>query len=135
MEIKLIQNKSKFKKREFHFNDFKFKNDLIVKITANGGANYEHFHEIKIFSKDETFVNSRLGQFIHKKKKYKINNSTYPDKKNRKKLIHNFIDNLKNKNYRHLVSTKDIIDSMSICFAAEKSLKLKKEIKIKYLTK
>ena len=48
---------------------FKFKNNLIVKITANGGANYDHFHEIKIFSNDETFVNSRLGQFIHKKNK------------------------------------------------------------------
>ena len=31
---------------------FKFKNDLIVKITANGGAVYEHFHEVKnIFKK------------------------------------------------------------------------------------
>ena len=96
----------------------------------------EIINEFEIELNDETFVNSRLGQFIHKKNKIqKINNSSYPDKKNRKKLIHNFIDNLKNKNYRHLVSTKDIIDSMSICFAAEKSLKLKKEIKIKYLTK
>ena len=128
--------KSKFKKESFILMIFKFKNDLIVKITANGGAAYEHFHEVKIFSKNETFVNSRLGQFIHRKNKLlKINNSTYPDKDNRKKLIHNFIDNLKNNTYRHFVTTKDILDSMSICFAAEKSLKEKKEIKIRYLTK
>ena len=43
------------------------------------------FMKLKIFSKNETLVNSGLGQFIHKKNKLlKINNSTYPDKDNRK---------------------------------------------------
>ena len=34
-----------------------FRNGLIVKISANGVAEHQHFHEIKIFQKNETIIN------------------------------------------------------------------------------
>ena len=54
-------------------------------------------------------------------------------KKNRKKLIQNFIDTIKIKNTKPLISLKEQIDLMTICFAVDKSVKLNKKIKIDYL--
>ena len=57
----------------------------------------------------------------------------YPDKKNRKKLIQNFIDVLISKKIKPIVTLKEQFDLMSVCFASDKSLKFKKKIKKKYL--
>ena len=129
---KLITQNSIFKKESFVIMIFKFPNDLIVKITANAAAVYDHFHELKIFCQNETFVNSRLGSFSYEKKIFKRILSDYPDKKNRKKLIRSFIDNLIAKKKIEVISLKEQIDLMSVCFAVDKSLKLNKTLKIKY---
>ena len=56
----------------------------------------------------------------------------YPDKKNRKKLIQNFLDYILNKKTKLILSNKDQIDLMNVCLSADISLKKKKKIKIKY---
>ena len=122
-----------FKKESFIVMLFKFPKNIIVKITANGGAIYDHFHELKIFSSNQTMVNSRLGVFSQNSKSFKKESFLYPDKKNRKKLIHNFLDCIIDKKTKPLIKFKEMTDAMSVCFAAENSLKQKKEIKIKYI--
>ena len=126
-------NSKKFKKNSYVIIILKFSDNLIVKVTANGSATYPHFHELKIFSKNSTIIHNFQGSFeLKSKKKIKLIESKYPDKENRYKVIHSFIDNLKNSYNRSIINKKDIFDSMSISLAAEKSLKLDKEIKIKY---
>ena len=49
------------------------------------------------------------------------------------KLIRNFIDHLLDSKKKCLMNLKDQIDLMSVCFYADKSLKTKKEQKIKYI--
>jgi len=111
----------------------KFSNNLIVKITANASSIYPHFHELKIFSKNSTIIHNLQGSYeIKKNKKIKKLFSKYPDKKNRLNIIHSFVDNLKNRYIRSIVNKKDIMNSMSISLAAEKSMKIGKEVKIKY---
>tara|TARA_B100001057_G_scaffold158681_1_gene159235 strand:+ start:6646 stop:7626 length:981 start_codon:yes stop_codon:yes gene_type:complete len=122
-----------FKKNSIITMLFEYPKNIIVKITANGAAVFDHFHEIKIFSDNQTLVHSRLGSYIFKKENLKKINSKYPDKQNRKKLIQNFIETLKKKNIKPLISIKEQIDLMTICFAVDKSVKLKKKIKINYL--
>ena len=122
-----------FKKNSMIVMMFEYPKNIIVKITANGAAIFDHFHEIKIFSDNSTMVNSRLGSYMIKKGKFDKIKSDYPDKKNRKKLIHNFIETLIKKNIKPIISLKEQIDLMTICFAADKSIKLGKKIKIKYL--
>ncbi len=122
-----------FKKNSMIAMMFEYPKNIIVKITANGAAIFDHFHEIKIFSDNSTMVNSRLGSYMIKKGKFEKIKSDYPDKKNRKKLIHNFIETLIKKNIKPIISLKEQIDLMTICFAADKSIKLGKKIKIKYL--
>ena len=51
---KIITKNSKFKKESLIVMIFKFPNDLIVKISANAAAIYDHYHELKIFCKNET---------------------------------------------------------------------------------
>ena len=68
-----------------------------------------------------------------KKTKQKKIFSKYPDKVNRKKLIRNFIDHLNNEKIKPMITLKEQIDLMTVCFAADKSIKFKKKIKINYL--
>jgi len=122
-----------FKKNSMIAMMFEYPKNIIVKITANGAAIFNHFHEIKIFSDNQTLVNSRLGSYMIKKDKLNKINASYPDKQNRKKLIQNFIETLKKKDIEPIISIKEQIDLMTICFAVDKSAALKKKIKINYL--
>ncbi len=126
-------NTKKFKKHSYVIILLKYNNNLIVKITANASSMYPHFHELKIFSKNSTITHNLQGSYeIKGNKKIKKLSSKYPDKKNRLNLIYSFVDNLKNRYTKSIVDKKDIMNSMSISLAAEKSLKMGKEIKIKY---
>ena len=83
-----------FKKDSMIAMIFEYPEDIIVKITANGAAVFDHFHELKIFSDNHTLVNSKLGSYMVQKGKIKKISANYPDKENRKKLIHNFIETI-----------------------------------------
>ena len=122
-----------FKKNSMIAMIFEYQKNIIVKITANGAATFNHIHEIKVFSDNQTLVNSRLGSYMIKKDKLYKMHSAYPDKQNRKKLIHNFIETLTKKNIKPIISIKEQIDLMTICFAVDKSVALNKKIKINYL--
>ncbi len=124
---------TKFKKDSLIVIIFEFPMNILVKITANAGAIHNHLHEIKIFSKNQTIVNSNLGSYIYKNKKISRIKGLYPDKINRKKLIHNFLDILIKKNTKPIITLKEQVDLMSICFSVDRSIKLKKKIKINYL--
>ena len=128
-----VTKNSKFKKNSLVVIILEFKNGLIVKISANGVAEHHHFHEIKIFQKNQTIMNSVKGPFEFKKNKITQIKGEYPDKKNRKLLIQNFISTLIDKKTEPLISVEDQFNVMSICLAAEQSLKYDKKVKIKYI--
>ena len=133
----LATKKTNFKNKSFIVYIFEFPGNVIVKISANAPSIYNHFHEVKIFEKNKTLVHSYLGSyaFIKKNKRTIFNkiDYEYPDKKNRKKLIQNFIDVLIDDRIKPIITLKEQFDLMSVCFASDISLKLKKKIKIKYL--
>ena len=132
----IATKKTNFKKQSFLIYIFEFSKNIIVKITANAAGIYQHFHEVKIFEKKKTLVHNFLGSFMFKKKGIKTHfkklNYEYPDKKNRKKIIQNFIDILIDKRINSTTSFKDQYNLMKVCFAADRSIVLKKKIKIKY---
>jgi predicted dehydrogenase len=126
-----------FKKVSLAVYILNFPNNIIVKITANAAAVFNHFHEVKIYQQDKTLINSRTGAFslIQSKNDQKLKklNFRYPDKKNRKKLIQNFIDSLKKNKVKQIMTSKEQIDLMTVCFAADESLKFGKKVMIRYL--
>tara|TARA_B100001057_G_scaffold496579_1_gene598423 strand:- start:5893 stop:6876 length:984 start_codon:yes stop_codon:yes gene_type:complete len=128
-----ITKGTSFKKDSLITMIFNFPYNILVKVSANGAAIYNHYHEIKIFLENQTLVNSRMGSYVITKNKISKVKADYPDKKNRKKLIQNFINTINTKNTKPLISLKEQIDLMTICFAVDKSVKLNKKIKINYL--
>ena len=132
----IVTKKTNFKKKSFLVYIFEFPKNVIVKITANAAGIYHHFHEVKIFEKKKTLVNNFLGSFMFSKKGVKTHfkklDYEYPDKKNRKKIIQNFIDILIDKKINSIISFKDQYNLMKVCFAADRSIILKKKIKIEY---
>ena len=132
----IININSKFKKKSFALIVLTFPKNILVKITANSACVFNHFHELKVYLKDKTFYHG-IGNSIEIKKrdnKIKILKllGKYPDKENRKKMIRNFIDHLKNRNNKLLIKPSEQLDLMTVCLAAEKSMKTNKEIKIRY---
>ena len=132
---KVITKNTKFKKNSFSIIILEFANGMISKITGNAVCVHPHFHELKIYSKNKTINHSYKNSFeFNKNNKINVKKLTglYPDKKNRKKIIDSFIKSLINKKSIPIVTKKDTLDVMSVCLAAEKSLKQAKPIKINY---
>ncbi len=113
-----------------------FDNGLIIKINAHGLCVHPHFHTLKLYSSNKSFIHQYNDSFV-------INESRsnpiakiglpYPFKENRHLIIDKFIDSiLFKKNDLPLVTFKEICVSMSICFSAIQSVKLNKKVKIKY---
>ena len=130
---KIITNKSPFKKNSMVLIILEFPGNIIAKITANAVAVHDHFHEIKIFTKNKTITNTLNGSFIFTKNNFKKNKYAYPDKINRKKLIQNFLDFINDNKKKPIMSQKEQFDLMSVCFAAEDAIKKNKKIKINYI--
>ena len=130
---KIATSKTIYKKDSMALIILKFPGNIIAKITANAAAIHEHFHEIKIFTNNKTINNTLNGSFTFTKDTLNKNKYSYPDKVNRKKLIQNFLDCIVNKNKKSIITEKEQFDLMSVCFAAEESIKKNKRIKIKYL--
>lgn len=129
----IVTSKTIFKKNCMALIILKFPGNIIAKITANGVAIHEHFHEIKVFTNNQTINNTLNGSFTFKKNNVYKNKFSYPDRVNRKKLIHNFIDYVNRKKTKLIISKNEQFDLMSVCLAAEKSLKTNKKVKIKYI--
>lgn len=144
VEVFASGNKIATKSTKLKFNSFVslnllFPDGLIVKVTGNGPCVYPHFHGLKIYGTKKTFSHDLNSTFFVKNRnkielqKINIKNKIYPAKNSRSQVLKNFLKNVINNSNQMLVNSSEIFDVMSICFAAEKSMKTGKKIKINYL--
>jgi len=125
-------NKSKFKKNSFFLIILKFKNGLIAKVSFNSNSNTKHFHQIKLYYKNSSIFHGPQGTDIFvNSKKIKTKIGKYPDKKNRKNLISDYVEKLYKTKFKY-VYNKRLFKIMKICFAAIQSDKKNKLLKINY---
>ncbi|WP_027720781.1 Gfo/Idh/MocA family protein [Maridesulfovibrio zosterae] len=127
---------------KFPFDDFavillKFKNGLTAKITANGGCAHPHYHKVEIFGTESTFSHSPLGSVWTESREHdaplrKAVNG-YPAREERWKVISTYVDSILNDKEMSLISGDDVFDTMSVCFAVERSLQSGKAETVKYL--
>ena len=131
-----IGTKSKMRFNSFVNLTLIFKKNLIVKITGNGPCVHPHYHSLKIFGDKKTIKHDFPSTVLIEKNKIKIiklKKKIYPAKNLRSNILKTFIEGtVKKKEDFFLVSTSDVFDIMSICFAAEKSMLNGKKTKIKY---
>jgi predicted dehydrogenase len=142
VEVKAYGNQIVTKNSNLKYNDFaaillKYDTGLVVQVSAHGGCMHPHFHDLRVFGTKKTFMNGIAGGVW-------VNSSDpdvlpvdiaeeYPGKANRGDVIKTFIDSILNRNIQPLVSTDDIFNTMSVCFAAEKAINESCTIKINYI--
>ncbi len=135
---KIGTDTSRFKFNSFSILSIEFESGLILKVTGNGSCVHPHFHGLKIFGTEKTIIHSLSNAFslYSSSPDAELNMITdgYPEKEKRKEVIHSFIDHLSNKKTNISVSTKETIDLMSVCFAAEQSIIEGEKVSISYKT-
>ena len=131
---KIASIKTNYKYHDFVKAIFKYKDGCIFSVTANFGCVMPHHHQFNLYGTKKTFIqntdNAKIFSSREKnknsiilKKKYINNEKVY--------ILSNYIDYLRKKT-RRIITTKEIFNSMSLCFAIHESLKKKKLIKIIY---
>jgi predicted dehydrogenase len=113
----------------------KFRSGMVGKVSANFGCVFPHFHQFSVYGTKATFVNgpkeARLFQSRDASVKARRIRSAYPGAA-KGDLIFNFIDSIIN-NTTPEVSTDDVFNTMSVCFAIERAVETKQMIAVNYL--
>lgn len=131
---KIVTKNKKFKHHDFSTSILKFKDGKIAKVSSNFGCVYPHFHKLSVYGKNKTFENDfKFAKIFKKRESYnfeKDKTKLKPDDKGA--LITDFIEILNNTLVRKKL-IKDTFDSLSVCFAIEKSIKINQKVKVKYI--
>ncbi len=142
ISVYVMGNNIGTKNTKLNFNSFavillKFENNLIAKLTGNGMCVHPHYHGLKIFGTKKTGIHNVSDAFYLNSSKpdieKKIIKEPYPQKETRKIIINSFVDSIIDSRKSPIVTKKDVYDVMSVCFAAEESMKTNKLIEIDYL--
>ena len=126
--------KTNFKSNDIINSTIKFEDNTIVNITSNFGCVMPHHHTFKLYGTERTFIQDYKRVYVSNSRQMnnkiiKINDNYL--NKNKKKILESFIDSLVSKK-KPLVSQNDVISSMAISLAIDKSVKSNKWEKIRY---
>ena len=126
---------SKFKYNDIVVGILKFESGVTGKIACNFSCVYPHFHNLLIYGTDATFVNdfekARLFCSRDATVKAKEIGTSYCSV-HKGELIHNFVDSIVTGSEPE-ITVGDIFDSMSVCFAIEKSSIGNGAVEVKYI--
>lgn len=124
----------------FRYNDMvvsilKFRSGIVGKMAANFGCVFPHFHNLSVYGTKATFVNG-LGEGLffdsHDfRKAPKIIKAAYPGL-HKGDLIYSFVDSILHGSHPE-VTRDDVFNSMSVCFAVEKSLSKNIPVTVQYI--
>ena len=124
------------------YNDFgvvllKFENGTIAKITANGGCVHPHFHGVAVYGTEKTFLHEVSGGIWLDSRDPKAMPTDiaeeYPGVTEKGKVITSFIDSIVDETVEPIVPGGDVFETMSVCFAAERSIKEGRPVKVEYI--
>lgn len=127
---------------DFPFDDFavmllRFDDGVTAKVTANGGCAHPHFHKVEIMGTDATFRHGLLGSKLIESRDYSDSlpdaEGGYPAREERWKIISTYVDSIIYNEEKSLVRCDDVFNTMSVCFAAERSISSGKAETVKYL--
>jgi predicted dehydrogenase len=125
-----------------NYNDFatlllNFEDEMIVKVSAHGGCVHPHFHSLKVFGKNLTFIHETTGtvwvESNNPNDVFKPEDADYPAKTQRSKALVSFLESIINNDKNVLVTDEEVLSTSSICLAAEESIKTGQKINIEYL--
>jgi len=123
-------------------NDFamlvlRFENQMTVKVSAHGGCVHPHFHALKVFGKNSSFIHDSTGtawiDSSNPNQNFRSESAIYPAKTMRSEALISFINSLVQTDQNVLVAEAEVFDVMSVCLAAEQSVNLENSAIIEYL--
>ncbi len=123
-------------------NDFamlilRFENQMSVKVTAHGGCVHPHFHALKVFGKNNSFIHDTTGtawiDSSNPDQDFRSESAIYPAKTMRSEALISFINSLVQTDQNVLVTEAEVFDVMSVCLAAEQAVNLENSVIIEYL--
>jgi predicted dehydrogenase len=127
---------------DLRYNDFgvvllRFEDGTLAKITANGGCVHPHFHRVALYGTEKTFLHEVSGGIWLDSRDPKAIPTDiveeYPGVTEKGKVIASFIDSIVDETIEPIVPIDDVFDTMSVCFAAERSIEEGKPIEIEYI--
>ena len=115
---------SKFRYHDLVVSLLQFKSGLIAKMSVNGGCVRPHYHHVVVYGTKATFVNGNDHGLLYcsrdqSKKPLKIYED-YPGV-HKGGLVNNFIGSIL-KNTEPEITTEEIFNTMSICFAIDQAV-------------
>ena len=115
---------SQFQRDDFVVSLLKFESGKIGKISANFGCVSPHFHTLVVYGTKATFINGvECGRLIESRdpdQPVSEVTAAYPGTR-KGDLLYGFVDSIVH-GTRAEVSENDVFETMSVCFAIEKSL-------------
>ena len=130
-----ITSKSKFKFYDCVISNLKLSDDSIASVTANFPSVTPHGHRVSVFAEKGTFHHGPLGCAYFKSRNPEIKpnfvTDPYPGV-NKDAILNEFIQNIINPSSYLSIKVQDVIDSMSVSIAIEKSLSLGREVSVVY---
>ena len=139
-EVTSFGNNICTKNTGFKYNDMvisilQFKSGAVAKVACNFGCVKPHFHALSVFGTKATFINNPSYGILYKSRNldesHEKINKPYPGIK-KGDLIYNFIESIIG-NKQSDVSENDVFNTMSVCFAIEKSVQTHTKVKVNYL--
>ena len=128
---------TKQKNNDFALLLLEFENQMSVKISAHGGCVHPHFHSLKVFGTNSSFIHESTGtvwvESNDPNQKFKVEKEEYPAKTKREGALISFLDSLINFDKSAMVSEAEVFNTVSVCLAAEQAVKTGKIVDIDYL--
>lgn len=112
-----------------------FENQIIAKMTVNFGCVHPHFHPLKVYGTQASFENGLEYARLYRERDPQVPpervHTAYPGV-HKGALLHSFISSLNSQSPPE-VSTDEVFDAMSVCFAVEESLVSGKTVAVEYI--
>ena len=125
----LMTNKTSFRHQDTVTALLKFSNGVTAKLTSNYSCFFPHHHSMSVFGSTGTLIASRENLLFYnsRKKNYKAKKIKFREKKqNKNKILESFISFLGNNFKKPIIKKEDVLNSMAVCLAVDKSLVSKK---------
>ena len=112
----------------------RFESGVIAKVSVNGGAVQPHFHALRLYGTEATFVNGRRQGWLYRSREPGARPETidaaYPAT-DKGALFADFIDAI-GENREPAVTAREIFETMSVCFAIEKAAHTGEPVAVSY---
>jgi predicted dehydrogenase len=131
----ICTNGSQFKYNDFAVGIMKFQNGMNAKVSANFGCIHPHFHSLSVYGEKATFINTKKEALLYKSRDPELEaellSTQYPGAA-KGELIYSFIDDILGIRQAE-VTKEDVFETISVCFAIDKSIETNRLVKVNYI--